>query len=170
MAPSRLWTLVALLAGVASVGVLWANVRSSGPSTNSVVAPEPPRNCRTSAFTGVERSSEGNETRLTVPASDNPLQAGVEIDVTTNAGSASSSTFVQLREPRTERSVEATFGIAFDRMMSRHPVPQGLKGAENATWRRMVEDAAFERICSQVDPSLERLLRPGSLHWRSCEP
>lgn len=148
---------IAGLLGLALVGALWARSASQTKAE--------PLRCHASAFAGFEETSEGGESHRAVPADRNPLLPGVEVEVKTSSGSSSGSTYVILREPGGRR-VEATFETSFERIVIRHPVPEALRGKANEARRRVVEEAAFDTICTQPDPSLARLLSPDErLRW-----
>ncbi len=172
MSASRLRTsVIAALVGLALAGALWAGLRNSRPSASLASdAESEPRRCHTSSFAGFEPSSAGGETHRLVPADQNPLLPGVEVEVTTSSGSSSSSTAVTLREPG-GRSFEAAFGTSFEQIVTRHPVPEELQGAANAGRRQVVEEAAFRTLCTHPDPSLARLLTPDErLRWLPGAP
>jgi hypothetical protein len=158
-------SVLVLLAGVLSAAGVWVvrGLQRRDPAP-AVAAPAEP--CRGSDFAAFERSSEG------VPGEQNPVVPGVDVEVSTSSGSGSSTTLVTLHDLRSDRRLEASFEVGFDRMVNPHPVPEGLDGAaDRAAWLRMLEDAAFEKICAQMDPSLERLLSPEErLHWYAGEP
>lgn len=70
-----------------------------------------------------------------------------------------------------KRDIQATFAFSFEQVVSRYPIPPSLQGPTNEAWRVLVADAAFQRSCATIDPSLERLLHPSApLHWLSGAP
>ena len=179
--PVRLRAPLIALLGLALVGALWTvlwtyNGGASTPPSDPVAQAasaatlEPPH-CHASAFAEFEETSEGDETRRVVPADENPLLPGVEVEVVTSSGSSLSSTLVTLREPAKGRTVEASFETSFEQMVSEHPVPEELRGAAGEGWRRLVEEAAFETICDKPEPSLARLLSADErLRWLPGAP
>jgi len=144
-----------------------SSARSTNPASESVVV----QMCRTSPYAALEWTSEGGESQRVVSGDENVDVPGVEITVDRSSGNTLGSTTVTLRDASSNRTVQASFEVSFEQMANRHPVPLELRGTENEAWRRMVENAVFDEICTEPDPSLDRLMSMGEpLQWRSGEP
>lgn len=154
------------LACLTVIAAVWLMYRKDALQPGQLEVQSPVLTCSPSPYAAIERISEGGETRWSVSAEQNVDAKGVEISVSSSSGSALASTTVTLSDPVSNRSVEATFEVPFDRMLSRHGLPDTLTGEANDTWRRMMEHSAFDSVCSGPDPSLQRLLNPdGALRW-----
>jgi hypothetical protein len=148
------------------IAALWLMYRKDAFQPGQLEAQSAVPTCSPSPYAAIERIAEGGETRWSVSAEQNVDAKGVEIPVASSSGSALASTTVTLSDPVSKRSVGATFEVPFDRMLSRHVLPDTLTGEANDTWRRMMEHSAFDSVCSGPDPSLQRLLTQGAaLRW-----
>lgn len=134
-----------------------------GPPETSLLHPAPSRDCAVSPYRERIEALAGGERRLGIPPEDNVEDPGVEILAELSSGSAFAGTRVTLAAS-SGRRVEATFEVDFASLVNRHAVPPELRGPEEESWRRMLEHAAFGRVCDQPDPSLAWLLEndPGS--------
>jgi hypothetical protein len=166
----RLGLRLALIGGLAGLALV-AAIRLLPDAALPVPPSALEQECHASAYAAFEESVDGGETRRVVPGDRNALLPGVDVEVTTSSGSASAGTLVRLRDARGELSVEVGFDTSFERLLTLHPVPEELRGPAGESLRRVVEEAAFDRVCARADPSLEWLLRPDkSLRWLRGEP
>lgn len=76
-----------------------------------------------------------------------------------------------LTQSASRDTVEISTTTSFFTMINIHIVPAELAGTDQTEARRLVEDALFDRVCSQPDPSLSWLLDlENTVAWREGRP
>jgi hypothetical protein len=162
-----------MLLGVAMASLLACGAAVTAPSNRATAqgssvqgSQDAAKDCRSSPFGDLPRTTVGSQSRLEVSGSQNSDLPGVAMTVTEESGSMISATTVVLRARNGEPDTQVSFETRLDRMVTVHRVRNDMLGKSQSERRRAVADAAFTLTCVKPDPSLERLLERGhALRW-----
>ena len=158
-----------LAIGVLLIGLLAAEGAAGSSAPPSGAEPST-AGCERSPYQSMREPHPGGAD-LFLSAAENPELPGVEVSVAYESGSATSTTWVSMRQADGARTLQVELVIDFGEMLNRHPVPADLRGEDETRWRSMLEHVAFSQICDAPDPSLRRLLHPQApLEWIPGRP